>query len=87
MRDLLRQRRSEWTTQLPLPPRTALHSLPETAHTLARPRRDAAYWEQVMAGQHFAVEDHLDEARFNRALWHGLPGETTPYPTVCDGPN
>ena len=35
-----------------------------------------------MAGQHFAVADDLDEARFNRALWHGLLGEATPYPTV-----
>jgi hypothetical protein len=44
-----------------------------------------AYWEQVMAGQHFAVEDDLDEARFNRALWHGLLGEATPYPAAPDG--
>jgi len=47
-------------------------------------RHDAAYWEQVMAGQHFAVEDDLDEARFNRALWHGLLGEATPYPGARD---
>lgn len=75
------------TTQLPLPPRTAMHSLPSTTHAgaFAKPRRDAAYWEQVMAGQHFTVEDNLDEARFNRALWHGLLGEATPYPTVRDG--
>jgi hypothetical protein len=72
-----------------LPATTALNSLPQTAHThaFARPRRDAAYWEQVMAGQHFAVEDDLDEARFNRALWHGLLGETTPYPGARDGPD
>jgi len=72
---------------LPLPARTALNSLSETEHTLAfaRPRHDAAYWEQVMAGQHFAVEDDLDEARFNRALWHGLLGEATPYPGAGDG--
>jgi hypothetical protein len=63
-----------------------LNSLPETAQTpaFARPRHDAAYWAQVMAGQHFAVEDDLDEARFNRALWHGLLGEATPYPTGRD---
>jgi len=74
-------------TQLPLPSRTALNSLPETPQTLAftRPRRDTAYWEQVMADQHFAVEDDLDEARFNRALWHGLLGEGTPYPATRDG--
>jgi len=77
------------TTQLPLPPSTALNSLPETPQTLAfaRPRRDAAYWEQVTADQHFAVEDNLDEARFNRALWHGLLGEATLYPEVRDGHN
>lgn len=75
------------TTQLPLPARTALNSLPQTAQTraFARPRRDVTYWEQVMAGQHFAVEDDLDEARFNRALWHGLLGEGTPYPAARDG--
>jgi hypothetical protein len=38
-----------------------------------------------MAGQHFAVEDALDDARFNRALWHGLLGESTLYPAVRDG--
>jgi hypothetical protein len=75
------------TTRLPLPSRTALHSLPETAPTLtfARPRRNAPYWELVMAGQHVAVEDDLDEAHFNRALWHSLLGEATPYPRVRDG--
>ena len=72
---------------MPLPARTALNSLSETERTLAfaRPRHDAAYWEQVMAGQHFAVEDDLDEARFNRALWHGLLGEATPYPGARGG--
>ena len=38
-----------------------------------------------MAGQNFRIEDDLEEARFNRALWHGLLGEATPYPMVRDG--
>lgn len=75
------------TTQLPLPPKTARNSLPltEFAQVLARPRGDAAYWEKVMAGQNFRVEDDLDERRFNQALWHGLMGEDTPYPTIRHG--
>src|SRR5262249_22480783 len=75
------------TTQLPLPPRTLANSLPLTPHvlTFAQPRRDVVYWEQVMAGQNFRTEDSLEEARFNRALWHGLLGEATPYPVVRNG--
>jgi hypothetical protein len=53
--------------------------------SFAKPRRNAAYWEEVMAGQNFGVEDDLEEARFNRALWHGLLGEARSYPTVRDG--
>jgi hypothetical protein len=76
-----------YTTQLPLPPKMALNSLPATAFTqaFAKPRHDAAYWEKVMAGQNFSVEDDLDESRFNRALWHGLMGEHTPFPTTRHG--
>jgi hypothetical protein len=75
------------TTQLPLPPRTVANTLPLTPNVLAMatPRRDAAYWEEVMAGQNFGIEDDLEEARFNRALWHGLLGEATSYPTARDG--
>jgi hypothetical protein len=75
------------TTQLPLPPKTASNSLPltEYAQAFAKPRRDAAYWQQVMAGQNFKVEDDLDEGRFNRALWHGLMGEDRPYPETRHG--
>jgi YVTN family beta-propeller protein len=75
------------TTQLPLPPKTASNSVPrpEYAKAFANPRRDAAYWQKVMAGQNFKVEDDLDEGRFNRALWHGLMGEDRPYPEVCHG--
>ena len=49
----------------------------------ARLRRPP-YWAQAMAGQRFAVEDDLDEAHFNRALWHGLLGEARPYPSGRD---
>jgi hypothetical protein len=75
------------TTQLPLPPKTVSKRMPSTkyAHAFAKPRRDAAYWEQVMAGQNFKVEDDLDERPFNRALWHGFMGEDHPYPEMRHG--
>jgi len=75
------------TTQLPLPPKTAQNSLPLTEPILvfAKPRHDAVYWEIAMAGQDFTVEDNLDEERFNRALWHGLMGRHTPFPTTRHG--
>lgn len=65
------------TTQLPLPPRTASNSLPRTAENKGydKPRRTAAYWAKVMAGQDFSSEDHLDTRRFNQALWEGLKGQ------------
>lgn len=64
------------TTELPLPPRTAQNSLPRSSETAQyeQPKRTAAYWSRVMAGQNFATEDHLDTQRFNRALWMGLRG-------------
>lgn len=76
------------TTQLPLPDRTEANSLPLTARVLAfaTPRHDAAYWERVMAGQNFTVEDKLNTSRFNLVLWQGLMGET-PYPTIRHGRN
>jgi hypothetical protein len=67
------------TTQLPLPPPTST----ETACPGAPPR-SSAYWAQAMAGQDFSQEDHLDTARFNRALWRGLRGDA-PYPTRRNG--
>jgi YVTN family beta-propeller protein len=75
------------TTQLPLPPKTAFNSLPltEFVEAFAKPRQDAAYWQQVMVGQNFKVEDDLDEGRFNRALWHGLMGEDRPFPEMRHG--
>jgi DNA-binding beta-propeller fold protein YncE len=66
------------TTQLPLPPPTSA----EAACPAAAPR-SSAYWAAAMAGQDFTQEDHLDTARFNRALWRGLKGEA-PYPVRRD---
>lgn len=70
------------TTELPLPPRMASNSLPLTDFVLelAKPRHDAAYWQQARGWQNFKVEDKLDPKRFNEALWHGLMGQGTPYP-------
>jgi len=47
------------------------------------PLRSADYWETVMAGQDFHVEDHLDTDAFNAALWTGLSG--APQPVVRGG--
>lgn len=37
-----------------------------------------------MKGQDFGAEDHLDTAKFNLALWHGLKGDA-PYPAARNG--
>ena len=47
------------------------------------PGRDAHWWAAAMTGQDFSVEDHLDTAAFNAALWRGL-GEG-PEPTTRSG--
>jgi DNA-binding beta-propeller fold protein YncE len=48
------------------------------------PTRSASYWAAAMAGQNFALEDHLDTAAFNLALWRGLKGDA-PYPVTRGG--
>ncbi len=58
--DVLRQ------TQLPLPAEN------KAMAPQACPTRDAAYWEQAMAGQDFSSEDRLDSTAFNKALEVGL---------------
>lgn len=75
------------TTQLPLPEKTALNSLPVTKKSLAfaKPKQGAAYWQAAMHGQDFSVEDNLDEPRFNRSLWFGLKGMEAPYPEARHG--
>ncbi len=58
------------TTKLPLSVESGhadVSSWPHSTHT-------AQWWEAIMAGQNFDEEDHLDTARFNRALWLGLKG-------------
>lgn len=70
------------STQLPLPRKTVLNSLPVTTKSFAfaKPMQDAAYWQTAMQGQDFSVEDNLDEPSFNRSLWYGLKGMQVPYP-------
>jgi hypothetical protein len=59
------------STNLPLPP--AEHASND------RPSHSATSWARVMAGQDFSGADRIDPAKFNRALWRGLKGDT-PYP-------
>jgi hypothetical protein len=49
---------------------------------LVRPAHDARYWQRMLGHQNFAREDELDEADFNRKLWHGIMGQQVPYPTL-----
>ncbi len=65
-----------YTTALPLPK--------STSACLETPRRSADWWSAAMAGQDFSSEDKLDTAKFNRALWLGLRGDT-PQPLMRDG--
>ena len=72
-----------YSTHLPLPARLAAASFNGTAcnqnlHT-------ASYWTGKMAGQDFDIEDKLDVAQFNRALWSGLKGDDVPYPSHRSG--
>ena len=69
------------TTALPLPARTAEAS----SDASCRAPRTAAYWAKAMAGLNFDEEDHLDTARYNRALWFGMTGKAAyPRPTGAD---
>ena len=88
----------EWTYQADVPPVLRSTSLPlpapadggqATASTSCykRPMHDGAYWSRVMRGQNFAVQDHLDTGKFNRAVWVGLRGPGTPYPRKRNGRN
>ena len=55
-------------TMLPI---SADRFAPATA-AAACPTRSAGWWAAAMKGQDFHIEDHLDTARFNAALWAGL---------------
>ena len=65
-------------TALPLPPVGTVQT------SCVVPTRSSAYWAAAMKGQDFSIEDHLDTARFNAALWRGMKG-ATPYPAARDG--
>jgi DNA-binding beta-propeller fold protein YncE len=72
------------TTQLPIPDAAfAANANGGGVAEAACPLRSADYWETVMAGQDFRVEDHLDTEAFNAALWTGLSG--APQPVVRGG--
>jgi hypothetical protein len=57
------------STQLPIPTDrfVARQSVATACGT-----HDSGYWAAAMKGQDFSVEDHLDTAAFNTALWNGL---------------
>ena len=69
------------TTRLPLPPATP----PMSGVSTPQPRHDSAYWAERTHGFDFSAEDKLDSQSFNLVLWHGLKGETEPYPAESDG--
>ena len=61
-----------YTTQLPLPAKTAGLRAPKQKHT-------ASYWARVTKGLDFSKEDRVDEDVYNRILWKGIMGRK-PYP-------
>jgi len=80
------------TTLLPIPGAATIASSAtrsvtggDLAECFDRSKRTPEYWAAAMAGQNFTVEDQLDSARFNQALWTGLAGEDKPYPAVRHG--
>ncbi len=97
MADLFNKRQRSWdyqavvpqilySTQLDLPPQDQAE-VAAAARTPCHgtPTRDGGYWTVAMRGQDFSVEDRLDVAAFNRALWTGLQGDNVPYPMWRDG--
>ena len=74
-----------YTTQLELPPPATAQVASSTRQCADAPKRDAQYWAKAMGNQDFSVEDKLDVAAFNRALWVGLKGSAAPYPEDHDG--
>jgi DNA-binding beta-propeller fold protein YncE len=83
-------RQADWTYQARVPPVLRSTALPLPPPTTAEagcpiaPARSAAWWAKAMAGQDFSMEDHLDTAAYNRALWLGLKGAAA-FPSVRDG--
>jgi len=58
---------------------------PPAGAALMKPRHTPAYWAAKTKGMDFSVEDHVDPAKFNRIIWHGLVGRAVPYPTERSG--
>ena len=89
MADVFDPTQSQWTyhaeaadvlraTQLPIPTE---RFVPKQSASCSG--HDSRYWTKAMAGQNFAVEDRLDTAAFNSALWLGLGAGREPQ--VRDG--
>ena len=60
------------STELPLPPPAKQE---QAASRCSYSQKSSQYWSDVMAGQNFNEEDHLDTVRFNAALWRGLKSD------------
>lgn len=87
MSDVFDPKASAWSYRAVVPDvlRSTQLPLPQDEHAkIAFPRRSAAYWTAVMAGQDFSGPDRVDPVTFNRALWRGLTGNST-YPVVRRG--
>ncbi|MEA3058324.1 MAG: hypothetical protein QOF34_1139 [Sphingomonadales bacterium] len=91
MADVFDPAQSHWTyraeaaevlraTQLPIPKE---RFVAQQSATTACTNHDSSYWAVAMRGQNFRVEDRLDTAAFNAALWRGLGNG--PEPQVRDG--
>ena len=50
----------------------------------ARPRHNAQSWDVQTRDFNSAVEDKLDEGRYNLVLGKGLIGDGVPYPNIRD---
>ncbi|MGN6279875.1 MAG: hypothetical protein ACTHM8_14285 [Sphingomonas sp.] len=80
MADLFDPAQASWTfhaeaadvlrsTKLPI---AADRFVKASAAVTACSGRSSSWWAKAMHGQNFEVEDHLDTAAFNAALWRGL---------------
>ncbi|ESS72089.1 hypothetical protein MGMO_72c00100 [Methyloglobulus morosus KoM1] len=74
-----------YSTRLPLPEPIVSADNLKNAKCNSPYLQTASYWSDKMAGQNFDIEDKLDVAQFNRALWAGLKGENVPYPRHRSG--
>jgi hypothetical protein len=76
------------TTQLPLPlaktAKKAKGAIGPLWAFYAKPRHNAQFWDVQTRDFNSAVEDKLDEGRYNLILWKGLMGNGVPYPNIRD---